>query len=268
MIKTYCKAEYKKVFSSNGLRKFEDFFSYNNGSIVNKNNRREVLRFSFNGDGWEKVFFMKRFFNPHFKDMMFTWRVFGRPCSQAVCECNNAKLLLENGINTYQPVYYGEQKVFGIERKSFLVTEKLKGICLTDFISEYWRRLSSDRRRKIINLMADTAAKIHNAGINFPDLYIWHFFITPSQPDESGDYELAVIDLHRMEHNVKSRKKLFQNMGRLTHSMIEKYFDKQDKDLLIDTYLDNRKIAKKSAPAGCIRKYEKRISRRRKPKKY
>lgn len=268
MIKSYCKDEYKEIFANSGLEKFEDFFGYADGEIINKNNKRDVLRFTLDGGGCEKVFFMKRFFNPHFKDMIFTWRVFGRPCSQAMCECNNANILLDNGINTYQPVYYGERKVLGIERKSLLVTEKLKGVCLTDFVSGHWKQLSSDQKREIINLMAETAARIHNAGINFPDLYIWHFFITPYRPADDGNYELAVIDLHRMEHNVKSRKKLFQNMGRLIHSMIGKYFTQRNKDMLIDTYLDKRNITEKSAAAKYIKKYEAYISIRRKPKKY
>lgn len=268
MIKTFCKSEYKDIFSDNGLSDFEDFMHYQKGEIVNKNTKRDVLQFSLETDSGEKTFFMKRFYKPHFKDMLFTWRVFGKPCSQALCEWNNADILLENEIDTYKPVCFGEHKICVIERESFLVTEKLDGVCLTDFISKHWDKMNDAQKENILTAAAQTSANIHNSGINFPDLYIWHFFITPTKTTESEDYKLAVIDLHRMEHNTKSEKKLLQNIGRLIHSMIDRYFTQEHKDMLIRQYLRQRQIQNAASAAGYIRKYSDFISRRRNPKKY
>ena len=57
-----------------GLEKFDDFFSFTSGEIINKNNKRDVTIMAFEQGTDSKTFFMKRFFNPHFKDMFFRAR--------------------------------------------------------------------------------------------------------------------------------------------------------------------------------------------------
>ena len=82
-----------------------------------------------------KELFMKRFYDPHFKDMLFTLGNFGRICSQGQCEWNNANLLLQNGIETYKPICCGWESACGFEKRSFFITEKIDGICLADFVT-------------------------------------------------------------------------------------------------------------------------------------
>ena len=137
-------------------------------------------------EGGHKEFFMKRFFNPHLKDIFFTFRNFGRICSQAMCEWKNADILLGNGVVTYKPLCYGEQKILGVERRSFFVTEKLRGQCFTDFLSRRWAGLDRIEREKIITGLAVFVRRIHDAGISLPDLYVWHIFITEKKTSGTG----------------------------------------------------------------------------------
>ena len=200
MEKTVFKDSWQKVFTEFGLESFDDFFDYSQGRTINRNKKRNVSMLTFGEGDDRKIFFCKRFFKPHFKDILFAWRNFDRPVSQAEVEWHNANILLENGIETYRPVCYGRQTKFGLERKSFFITEKLPGRELTDFVSEKWSQLNRQQKEKIIVSLGKLVRKIHDARISLPDLYLWHVFIKENH--NLGQYDFAVIDLHRMGHNV------------------------------------------------------------------
>ncbi len=220
-------------FADCGLRSLDDFFNYSPVETIGINNKRSVVAFSLGPDSQKKYFYMKRFKQPHFKDMFFTRRSFGQACSQARCEWENARLLLDNGIETYRPICYGEKTKWGIENKSFIVTEKLQGIAMTDFVREKWHTLTTEQKERIISSIGTFIHKIHACKISLPDLYIWHIFIKETTENK---YEFAVIDLHRMSRNVTSRNEQIENLGRLHHSMTAKYFDENLKRLLIESY--------------------------------
>jgi len=225
---TFAK-DFQAVFKRFGLETFQDFFEYSDGLIVNRNTKRDVLSFSLPLECGEQEFFMKRFYKPYVKDMLFTLTNFGHLCSQAECEWNNANLLLENGIDTYKPVCWGSETVCGIERGSFFVTEKLQGQPLTEFVASCWTQLAQSQKQQLMISIAKLALNIHNAKVSLPDLYLWHIFM-----DQTN---LAVIDLHRMKINTSSRQQRIRNLAALDFSMMDKYFDKSLRELLLDSYL-------------------------------
>ena len=247
------------------LKSFDDFFDYGVKERININTKRDVSILTLGQGAGEKVFFMKRFHRPHYKDMLFTVCNFGRLCSQAAVEWKNANLLFENGVDTYRPVCYGEQFKWGLERKSFFVTEKLREQCFTDFVAENWTQLGQVEKEKTIVSIAKLVRKVHDTKISLPDLYVWHLFISRT---EAGEYEFAVIDLHRMRHNVTNKNEQIKNLGRLMHSMRDKYFDEAMRRLLIESY------AGADWPGGVakliwqVKKQSQRISAKRTPKLY
>ncbi|MHC4418800.1 MAG: hypothetical protein ACYSU6_09480, partial [Planctomycetota bacterium] len=103
---------WQRFFHECGLRSFDDFFSSSPGR-TDKSKKRHVGVLNLGNGANRKVFFLKRFYHPHFKDMFFAFRNFGHLCSQAACEWKNANLLLDKGIGTYRPVCYGEQTKCG-----------------------------------------------------------------------------------------------------------------------------------------------------------
>ena len=236
MLKIEFAQGYESLFEGCGLKSFDEFFNLKIGETVNQNAKRNVLSFSLETDGVAQEFFMKRFVRPHFKDMWFTFCNHGQICSQGGCEWRNANLLLENGVETYRPVCYGEEMVCGIEKRSFFITEKLTGQCLSDFVSERWGTLDQSKREKIISSLAKVVRRIHDAGISMPDLYVWHVFI--SQVD-NGDYEFAVIDLHRMKIKVKDKNEFARDLGAFDFSMLGKYFDDKIRRVFIKSYIED-----------------------------
>ncbi len=111
----FAAGTWRKFFAKFGLESFDDFFDYSQGQTINKNTKRNVSKLAFGEGDNRKVFFRKRFFSPHVKDMIFAWRSFGRLTSQAAVEWHNANMLFENGIETYRPVCYAAQTKFSLE---------------------------------------------------------------------------------------------------------------------------------------------------------
>jgi len=256
---------WQSFFENQQFVSFDDFFSYSKGRLINKNERRDVRKIVLEQAAGRLVFFLKRFHRPHFKDIIFASRNSGGRCSQAAYERQNANLLLANGIDTYQPVCIGEQFTLGIESKSFLVTEQIKAAEFKDFIADRWNGLDGETKRQIIISLGKFIRKIHNAGFSLPDLYVWHLFIKQQQ---RGQWSFAVIDLHRMARNVTSRQQRAKNLGRLDYSMIDKYFDKSSRELLIKSYAADNRPDERAALIEQVRKYSSAVSSKRRPKIY
>ena len=257
---------WQKYFADFGLKTFDDFFNYSDGETVNKNNKRDVVILEKGNAPQKNRFFMKRFFHPHFKDMLFTWRNFGESCSQARCEWENTKLLSVNGIGTYKPVCYGERTKWGLECKSFIVTKELKGVPLTNYVKQNWQQLNRPQQEKIITGMAAFIRRIHENNFSLPDLYIWHIFLKENQA--VGEWEFDVIDLHRMSQNVTNKKRLIENLGRLLHSMVDSYFDEDLKRLFIESYAGNDYTGDIRTLLDRVKQYSDKVSAKRKLKSY
>ena len=252
-------------FAGFNLKSFDDFFENLSAKTIGVNKKRNVIAFSLGPDSQKKRFFMKRFSHPHFKDMLFSWRNIGRPCSQARYEWENARLLLDNGIETYRPVCFGEKITWGIENSSFFVTEELQSQCMTDFVRQNWLRLQQRQKEKIVTGLATFIRKIHALNISLPDLYVWHFFITENAV---GQYDYAIIDLHRMSRNVTSRNRKIKNLGRLHHSMLDSYFDEELKQLLVKSYAADGRYGDVTKLLAQVKKYSDAVSARRRQRQY
>jgi len=267
MIKVEFAQDQASIFEGAGLKSFEDFFAYSGGQVIGKNRKREVISMTLDSKGGKQEFFMKRFFRPHLKDMLFTIRNFGKLCSQAGCEWKNIDILLRQGVDTYRPVCYGEQMRAGLENKSFIITRKIEGPAMTDFVGDNWSSLTQTQKEKIVATLARLVRRIHNAKISLPDLYLWHIFITKAPPaDDIGEDDFAVIDLHRMRINVANQNARIKNLGALDFSMLEKYFDEGIREFFLDAYINTVERERKNYILRGIRKRSQKLScRRRKP---
>jgi len=259
----FAKNDYSLFFKDNGLESIDDFFTFSAGRIINRNTKRQVITMGLGTGNKQKDFFMKRFFSPHFKDMFFALQNSGRPCSQAACEWQNANTLLENGIDTYSPVCYGEQFVCGLEKKSFFITEKLNGRCLTEFVAENWHKFEQPEKEKLVSSLANFIRKIHDTNISLPDLYLWHIFVSPKQDQGDNKYDFAVIDLHRMRRNVRNKNDRIKNLGAFDFSISPKYFDRRLKEFFLDAYIGRSTSDNKGAIRRKINRRSKILGHRR-----
>jgi len=218
---------WRAFFEEQGLRGFEDFFDAFEGTQINKNTKRSVLTRTFENGGQSRTFFLKRFFNPHFKDMLFALYNWHRPCSQGRLEWNCANYLLSHGIETYRPACFGEISILCVEWRSFFLTEKLPGMSLTEFLKQCWLTINTHRQEKLLSDLAGFIRRIHSLRVSLPDLYAYHIFVEQCKLGINADgkenaYSFAVIDLHRMSINVPAWRMpavRIENLARLNFSL-------------------------------------------------
>lgn len=257
---------WEEFFSKFNLRSFDDFFNYSSGKIVNKNRKRTVIMLTL-GDGHnQKTFFMKCFQDPQYKDIFSAWYNFGKPTSQAAVEWNNARLLLSLGVDTYRPVCFGEKTQWGLEKKSFFVTEKLNSMELTEFVSQKWLQLEQTQQKKIVSDIAKLIRRIHSLNIRLPDLYLWHIFIR--EDSLNGSRQLSIIDLHRMARNIMSEPKIIKDVGKFYWSMPKKYFNDEIKNFFLNDYMGDNWNDSKTAFVKRVQKRAAIIEKRRRQKRY
>ena len=263
MEKVVFKKNQQAFFAAHDLCYFNDFFDYSQGDTINQNTKRNVTVLKFSDEERTKTFFMKRFFNPHFKDMLFTLRNFGTVCSQAELEWKNATILLDNGIETYHPVCYGFRSVCGIERQSFFVTEEIDGCCLLDYLMNSWKTLPAANKETLVIRLAKFFRKIHSAGLSLPDSYIWHVYMVNTEKG-TEDYEFGMIDLHRMQIRTRGHRPAAMNLGRFLFSLPEGFMDTHLQSVFMENYLTANFSGNKDAFVRNVKKWETKISKRRK----
>lgn len=260
--------QWQRFFEPFGLSSFEDFFYSFEGTQINKNTKRNVLTRDFRDNNRENTFFMKRFFNPHIKDMLFALYNWHRPCSQGRLEWNCANYLLQNNIGTYQPVCFGEFVIAGFEVCSFFVTEKLPGLSLLDFFQKHWHALDLKQQTKILFDLAAFIRKVHGIRVSLPDLYVYHLFI-----DRLADstYSFAVIDLHRMSIRVPAWRMpacRIENLARLNFSLRDEYVGTPLKQSFLRECLGDLPESQITKALQKIYKRTDQIHKRRKPPVY
>lgn len=256
--------DWAAFFRNINLNTFQDVFSYSEGEIVNKNKKRNVVEMTFTCGDETKTFFMKRFYSPHYKDMLFAFCNYGHLCTQAELEYKNAQFLLKNNIDTYHPACFGKQTCLGIEKSSFVITEKIKGQVLTEFISENFAGMSDDQKVTLLTALGKFVRKIHDAGISMPDLYLWHIFITNESPLENNKYDFAIIDLHRMSVHLNGINRV-KNLGAFDFSMTDDYFDDDLRSVFMEAYVEDSRYSCKSLYAKVKRRSDVLNKRRRRP---
>lgn len=254
---------WQSFFEHHGLCSFDDFFNYQDGETINRNTKRSVVVLKLPHNNRTKTFYMKRFFNPHFKDMLFTLQNFGKLCCQGELEWRNANILLENGIETYHPACFGVNSICGIERQSFFITEEINGGCLQDYLVEYWSGLEAREKAALVVKLANFFKTIHTARISLPDAYIWHVYMVKKH-DDHAEFDFGMIDLHRMQINTRGSKQAARNLGAFLFSLPEGFLDEDMRQIFLKQYLKADFIKDKFAFMDAINKREKTLLKRRK----
>lgn len=138
-------------------------------------------------------------------------------------EARNVRKLEAAGIPCMELAAFGERLRHDGLLESFLITPELEGFTqLDDFLRGRFRVLTNhpERRdpelRRLIARVAAIARQFHEAGFNHRDLYCCHFFV---HEDSSGDFEIRLIDLQRVQHRRRLRRRwLVKDLAQLAYS--------------------------------------------------
>ena len=127
-----------------------------------------------------------------------------RPIIDATPEWLALKRLQEMNVGVPEPIAYGYRGINPARRQSFIVTQALENtLSVNEIIADKSSQtIDFPLRVKLIGLIAETTALIHQHGINHRDYYLCHFLVP--WPLSQENIKLYVLDWHRAQ----CRKKL------------------------------------------------------------
>jgi len=253
----YIHADLVDLFNRHGLTRLNDFMSYPLGDPVTVKRGRSVVKVNLEG----RTFYLKRNWLQFHE---FTKGLTRLKLNQygAYREWQSIFSINRIGIATVPVVAYGEKQFLGIERKSFIVTEKLYGYeSIENIAKERWNppltKAEIEEKRLIVEEAARLAWKLHEAGLNHQDFYLGHLFYHPENP-------MAIIDVQRVEkhdkvqlrYRIKDLAQLYysaQVTGNISRTDCLRFFlaylnkeelDKRDKKLIKAILKKAKQIAK------------------------
>jgi heptose I phosphotransferase len=172
------------------------------------------------------------------------------PVLGAENEWRALNLLREIGVDALTPAAFGRTGRNPARKRSFLITEELKGtISLEDLCATWPAQPPSFRLRKVLNeQLAAVVRQMHTHGVNHRDCYLCHFHLDTSS---AGDLRfeirdlksapprlrLYVIDLHRAQIRRRTpRRWLIKDLAGLYFSALDAALTRTDRLRFIRAY--------------------------------
>lgn len=223
------------------LDTLEAVFEYEGEGYLRHHANRENYHIVADLQEGRADFFLKRHRGFEIKEAVKFLMAHSPAKSAARREWDNIFRLEGHGISTMRPIAFGEKKLLGIERKSFLITETIpSAVPLDSFLREHYsENTTGEKLRQKRALLWDAGAlvrRLHSAGLTHMDLYLNHIFVRET-PD--GDKVLHLIDLQRLEKRwIFKRRWVVKDLAALLYSMRDLPLSRTDVARLLDAYFD------------------------------
>lgn len=224
---------YKSSLARAGLNSIDAAFDFDSGTNLTKSNLAEFrsrLQFEIDHPKSESklTVFMKRFEKPPILVQMKNWLCHRAFVSCAACEFAPAQELPPAGIKTPRTLAYGEQRSGILEKRSFIITEKIPDAealerKLPDSFNTPPTPDNLKLRREFIARLAAFISKFHQTGYRHRDLYLSHIFCS-----SAGEFYL--IDLARaFRPALLSRRFQIKDIAQLHYSAPGPHFSRSDR---------------------------------------
>lgn len=180
---------------------------------------RKTLRFERGG----KSYFLKLHSGVGWSEIIKNMFQFRLPILGASNEYRAVRQLREIGVDTLAVAAYASEGVNPASLQSMIVTDNLVGtISLEDYCANWAQQAPSTRvRYALIKKLADSAGRMHRAGINHRDFYICHFHLDPSSLQHAIP-SCFLIDLHRAQMRaIVPRRWLVKDLAGLYFSAMD-----------------------------------------------
>jgi hypothetical protein len=225
--------DYEAALAKLGLTCTDAVFSFNAAKNLSKDNLarfRSRLQFEIDSPGAPQPtpVFLKRYDCPPVLVQLRNWL---SACGRKSCgslEFASANRLAAAGINTPKTISYGEQWSALLEKKSFIITEKIPEAeslerKLPDCFNGQATAEKLRLRRDFIAQLARFIKKFHETNYRHRDLYFSHIFYS----DDGGFY---LIDLARaFRPVVRSRRFQIKDVAQICYSAPGRHFSNTDR---------------------------------------
>lgn len=225
----FVDADYKSGLSELGLTSIDAVFSFKGGENLTKENLarfKSRVRFKINSPA--ATLFLKRYDSPPILLQLKNRLLHRKQISCGLLDFEMANKLAEEGINTPKTICYGEQWGRFFEKRSFIITEKIRNAeSLEQKLPDYFNGLATAEnlrlRRNFIAKLAIFVKKFHGTNYRHRDLYFSHIFCSNSS-------EFYLIDLARV-FKPRSFFERFRikDIAQIYYSAPGRYFSRTDR---------------------------------------
>ena len=165
------------------------------GEVFRNVKNRRTFRFEIDGRGY----FAKVHRGVGWREILKNLLQLKAPVLGASNEFHALGALREAGVPTMTPAAFGRRGRDPARQFSFLITCELENtISLEDTAKN---GVPPETRRLLVRKVAESAGKMHRAGVNHCDCYICHYLIPAGEV--TAETPVYVIDLHRARQRKK-----------------------------------------------------------------
>jgi heptose I phosphotransferase len=166
------------------------------GEVYRQVKGRRTFRFELGG----RSYFAKLHFGVGWPEVLKNLLQGRMPVVDASNELRACVHLARAGIATMQVAAYQAEGRNPARRRSLIVTDELLGHQSLEDLCERWPQQPPPvlEKWRLLQAVAETARRMHAAGVNHRDFYICHLLLAPEAAADGGP-SLAIIDLHRAQ---------------------------------------------------------------------
>jgi heptose I phosphotransferase len=212
----FINRDFSKFLDSLGLARLDDFMRLEGMVVKSAVRERSTQRLDLAG----VTVYVKKHFFPGMREILKNLLRLQFPVG-ALNEWRALLAFHAHNIPTMTPICAGSKPLFWkIEKESFLLTSDLgEATRLSDFLKANQvipcRGKLLEKKRGILENLADITRKMHRAGINHRDYYLCHILMDNRE-------KLYVIDLHRVNvRNKVGKRWMVKDLAALLFSSLE-----------------------------------------------
>ena len=190
------------------------------GEVYRQTSHRRTLRCEIAGRAYfAKLHAGAAARSPLARTLFASWR-FGKGTGiGARDEYRACSRLADAGVLAPRVAAFGECGANPATHRSFVVCDALEGFVSLEEVANEWTRNPRPMavKRRLLEAVADVAARMHGAGVFHRDFYLSHLLADAGKLAD-GDIELAVIDLHRAVVGAGARDARIRDLAALCYS--------------------------------------------------
>lgn len=210
-------------FTALGLHDFDSVMTLRKGMPVSRHAHRNTVRLAAESGSADRTYYLKRVYRVPLKHIVEDLVARRPPRAQPVREAEAIERCREQGIGVMRALAWGQRSVVTVPRQAFLLVEAVPAM---ENLEEALRRLACAEGRDALRERSHLAralgrfvARIHDAGLLWPDMVAKHIYIAPRPRREaSGGWQFYLIDVERLTTG-RSRRRRRKDLERLWRSM-------------------------------------------------
>ena len=182
---TWMEPRCEDVLCTLGLDSFDKVIDCRIGELLTVHPTRRALKLAPPESTNGPALFLKVFRKTQRKDSLGSVLHRKRPRSKARLEWDALVEFTRAGLNVPRAVALGVRRKGLAVRESFLILEGITdGRPLSDLFRQWEGRTDPPRKSAVLDAIADTTRRIHDAGLVHPDLYSKHVLVGNGSPPE------------------------------------------------------------------------------------